>query len=409
VRRALWVTAIPPCFTAGGGGEIRQAHLLDALADRFEVSLILAGKLSDERVRSRLRSVTEVSVGLDRDPPSRWRRRIRDVRWLVMQRRSDEVARHANVRRLLAPLAAADPAADVVCVEYIGLAEILPRDHRGFWTLTLHNLTSVMARHSAAIAPGRRQRLMLGFEERNARRVEEWAIRAYDLVAVPSAEDAAQLLPGAAVVPNGVDAERFRPSPLPDAPRVMFTGALHTLPNRDGICWFCQAVWPAIRASVPEAVLEIVGARPPAEILELGEIEGVVVRPDVPDVVPFHERARVAVVPLRIGTGSRLKALEAMAAGRPVVGTTIGVGGIEVQDGREVIVADQPSDFAAAVIRCLSEDELPRALAAHGRSLVERRYSWKRIGADYATLLEERSAARDGSVSSTRLETSSTN
>lgn len=256
----------------------------------------------------------------------------------------------------------------------------------------MHNLTSEMARHSAAIAPGRRQRMMLAVEERNARRVEHWAVGAYDLVTVVSAEDAAMLPPGAAIVPNGVDAERFRPSPLPPAARVLFTGALHTLPNRDGIRWFCQAVWPLIRAALPEATLDIVGANPPADVRALSKLEGVTVHPDVPDVVPFLADSRVAVIPLRIGTGTRIKALEAMAAGRAVVGTTIGLGGIEVVSESESIVADEPAAFAAAVVRCLTDDELARNLAARARALVEQRYSWTRIGAGYARSLDERSA-----------------
>jgi glycosyltransferase involved in cell wall biosynthesis len=392
VRRVLWVTALPPSFNAGGGGEIRQAHLLAALADRFEVSLLLAGRLSDERLRSRLRSVEEVPLSLDPDPRNRWRRRVRDIHWEVVQRRSDEIARHTKIRRALAPLTKVSPAPDIVCVEYIGLAPILPRRPRGLWTLTLHNLTSVMARHGAVIAPGRRQRMMLALEARNARRIEHWAVRAYDLVAVPSAEDAAVLPPGVVVVPNGVDADRFRPSPLPAAPRVLFTGALHTLPNRDGIRWFCAEVWPLIRDRVPEAVLDIVGAGPRAEVLALADVDGVAVHPDVPDVLPFFERARVAVVPLRIGTGSRLKALEAMAAGRPVVGTTIGVGGLEAVDGRELLVADQAPGFADAVVRCFADGELTRGLVERARALVERRYCWSQIGADYADLLEARAA-----------------
>lgn len=126
MKRLLWVSAIAPCFSAGGGGQIRQAYLIDALADRFEVSLLVAGTLTDARVRARVRSVREVPIGLDIDPTGLWRRRVRDVWWLVGQRNSDEVARHANVRRALAPLATAEPMPDVVCVEYIGLAPILP-------------------------------------------------------------------------------------------------------------------------------------------------------------------------------------------------------------------------------------------------------------------------------------------
>jgi glycosyltransferase involved in cell wall biosynthesis len=389
----LWVTAIEPSYDAGGGGQIRQAHLLDALADRFEVHLLLAGNLQDERVRARLRSVREVPVKLEDDPPGQMRRRLRDIRWLVVERRSDEVARHTKIRRALRPLIAAPPEPDIVCVEYIGLAPLLPPRRRGFWALTLHNLTSEMARHNASIAPGRRQRMMLAMEERHSRRLEHWAVVAYDLVVTVSREDAAMIPDGAVVVPNGVDVARFRPSPPPPSPRVVFTGALHTQPNRDGIHWFCAEVWPAIRARVPDATLDVVGARPPSDVLALGNSDGVAVHADVPDVVPFLERACVAVVPLRIGSGSRLKALEAMAAGRPVVGTAIGVGGLEARPGRDLLVAEDADAFADQVVRCLADRELAMRLGVQGRTLVEELYSWDRIGADYAALLERRAEA----------------
>jgi polysaccharide biosynthesis protein PslH len=191
-----------------------------------------------------------------------------------------------------------------------------------------------------------------------------------------------------------VDIRRFRPSSPASAPRVVFTGALHTLPNRDGILWFCEEVWPVIRREVADALLDIVGARPPDEVLALAEIDGVAVHADVPDVVPFLERARVAIVPIRIGTGSRLKALEAMAAGRPVVGTSIGMAGLDVRADDDVLIADAAQALASAVVRCLTDTELAAALGAQGRALVEERYSWSRIAAAYAAILDERASSR---------------
>jgi glycosyltransferase involved in cell wall biosynthesis len=391
MKRVLWVTAIEPRLDGGGGGEIRQAHLIDALADRFEVSLLLAGRLTDPRLRDRLAGVTEVQAPVAGDPPSRTARRLRDLRWQVLERQADEVARQKQLRQKLASSLAARRGGEIVCVEYIGLAPLLPAPRQGFWSLTLHNLPSEMARHNATIAPGRRQRLMLGLEERNARRLEHWAARAYDLVVAVSHEDAAALPAGAVVVPNGVDTDRFRASPVPAGHRVVFTGALHTLPNRDGLQWFCREVWPRVRARVPGATLDAVGSRPGQEVRALDGPDGIRVHADVPSILPFLERARVAVVPLRIGSGSRLKALEAMAAGRPIVGTTIGLGGLEAEPGVHALRADDAGDFAEAVIGCLNDDALAAALAGRGRRLADARYSWRQIGSDYAELLDERS------------------
>lgn len=396
MKRLLWVTAIEPCFDAGGGGQIRQAHLLDAVADRFEVRLLLAGQLEDERVRERVASVVEVRAEMPVDPPSPVRRRVRDLHWQIVQRRSQELARHVAVRRALGAAIDGAGAADLVCVEYIGLAPLLPEYRTAPWCLTLHNLPSEMARHAARLAPGRRQRAMERLEERNSRRVEQWAARAYDLTVAVSAQDAALLGGHAAVVPNGVDTERLRASPVPAQPRVLFTGALHTLPNREGVDWFCRQVWPAVRARVPDATLDLVGARPTAQVRDLAAIDGVAIHADVADVQPFLERSRVAVVPLRIGSGTRLKALEAMASGRAVVGTTIGVEGLDVTSGEQLVIADAAPDFADAVVRCLTDGDHAARLGAAGRALVQRRYSWREIAATYAELLERRASFPPG-------------
>lgn len=388
MKKLVWITPIAPCFDAGGGGEIRQAHLLDALSGRFEVDLLVAGRLTDERIKHSLSGLRELDVPQHVDPPHRLRRRLRDVRWQVIQRQADEVARHRATRRALAQALNSGPRYDVVCVEYVALAGLWTPGATERWALTLHNLTSEMARQSAALAPGRRQRAMLSLEQRNAQRVERWSVANYDLVVTPSPEDAAVLPGGVAVVPNGVDLRRFLPLPVPEAARVVFTGALHTLPNREGIRWFCEAVWPQILGQIPDARLDIVGSGPPPEVMGLANQAGVTVHPDVPDVAPFLARARVAVVPLRIGTGSRLKVLEAMAAGRPVVGTTIGVGGLEITAGEDLLVGDDPDSLARELIGVLRDQAQAARLAERGRRLVEARYSWDQIGRRYADLLE---------------------
>src|SRR5207248_7538539 len=121
------------------GGEIRQAHLLSALADRFEVRLVTAGRLADERVRELVSSVDAVAVRVHVEPSSELSRRLRDVRWEILQRQPDEVARNGAVRRALARAVADSAARDIVCVEYMALATMLPRQRQEAWTLTLHN------------------------------------------------------------------------------------------------------------------------------------------------------------------------------------------------------------------------------------------------------------------------------
>src|SRR3546814_292233 len=164
-----------------------------------------------------------------------------------------------------------------------------------------------------------------------ARRVERRLVEAAAALVLCSQEDAAALplgRPGSGpvvIAPNGVDLARFGPRPTPGTARVLFFGSLDFPPNVDGIRWFVDDIWPDVLSRVPEAELCVVGRRPPSEVLSLAGRPGVRVEGDVPDSVPWYDSSDVVVVPLRIGTGTRLKALEAMAAARPVVGTTIGL------------------------------------------------------------------------------------
>jgi glycosyltransferase involved in cell wall biosynthesis len=230
--------------------------------------------------------------------------------------------------------------------------------------------------------PHRRQRWLLRRDANAAARFEQRAATSFDAVIACTAEDAGALRRAAAeviVVPNGVDPERFRPTPMSTGRRIVFTGALYTTPNVDGALWFCHEVLPLVRQQEPSVEVDLVGAHPVEEVLALGKLAGVTVYSDVETVAPYLNAARLAVVPIRVGSGSRLKALEALAAGRPVVGTSIGLEGLELRAGEHALVADDTASFAAAVVRLLRDDELASALATAGHACVVRRFSWAAI------------------------------
>ncbi len=384
--RLLWVTAEPP-DRAGGGGAIRQAALLGALARVHDVDLLLAGELRDPQVREAVRTVRAVPVRPPGAPRSTAARRARDVRLALRDGPAEHFAGR-TARAALAPLLdeeLARGAHDVVVVQHAALAA-LRRRSRAHWVCELHNVASGTADALAGLAPGARQRLLFAREAGQCRALERRVLAAYDRVVAVSDDDAA-LLPGPVlVVPNGVDAASFPVAPLPAAPRVVFTGTLSYLPNVDGLGWFAREVWPRVRAAVPGATLEVVGREPVAEVRSLADQPGVALAVDVPDVRPHLAAARVAVVPLRLGTGSRLKALEAMAAGRPVVGTTTGLAGLDVAGA--AVVADDPAALAAGVVRLLTDDAEAQRLGAAGRARA-RQADWAAIGAAYATALGE--------------------
>ncbi len=242
-----------------------------------------------------------------------------------------------------------------------------------------------MASQQAKVMPRRRQRWFLARDAAAATAFERWAVARYDAVITCTDEDAAALDGGGRVlvVPNGTDLERYQPTPVPQNHRIVFVGAMYTTPNVDGARWFCQAVLPLIRRQEPDVEVDLVGARPVAGVRALEELGRVTVHADVASIAPYLEAARVAVVPLRVGSGTRLKALEALAAGRPVVGTSIGLEGLGLRPDEHVLVADDAESFAAAVVQLLRSDESATRLAAAGRREVEARFAWPAIGAAF--------------------------
>ena len=130
----------------------------------------------------------------------------------------------------------------------------------------------------------------------------------------------------------------------------------------------------------PDVAFSIVGGNPSGRVQKLTERDGVVVTGRVPEIKPYFAEATVFVVPLRIGSGTRLKILEALAMGKAIVSTTVGAEGLDLKDREEIFIADAPTDFADAVTRLLTDSELRRRVGENGRARVERDYDWRSIG-----------------------------
>jgi sugar transferase (PEP-CTERM/EpsH1 system associated) len=193
------------------------------------------------------------------------------------------------------------------------------------------------------------------------------------------------------VIPNGVDTQKYQPLPLPSetaSPSLMFIGSMGYPPCVDAVLYFHSDILPLIRQVITPVQFRVVGRDPPPEVLKLNGT-GVHVTGRVEDVVPFYQQSTVCVVPLRAGGGTRLKILEAMALGRPVVSTTIGCEGLDVVDGKHLLVADTPEQFAAHTLRLLNDRHLVRHLCANARQLVEARYSWDSIAERLMEVYEE--------------------
>ncbi len=196
-------------------------------------------------------------------------------------------------------------------------------------------------------------------------------------VAAEKREEAGQRI---SVIPIAVDVAQLQPiQRQPDSTNIMTLGSLHYPPNADGIRWFLNEVFPLVRAQIPDATLTVIGKNPPADFIQMADRnpDAITVTGYVPDLTPYMEAARLMVVPVRAGGGMRVRLLEAFARAMPAVTTTVGLEGIEATHGREVLVADDPDNFAADTVRLLRDEDLQQQLAENGRRLAETRYDWQ--------------------------------
>ena len=211
------------------------------------------------------------------------------------------------------------------------------------------------------------------------------AYRGVDRVVVLSREDkkvVRAFSPGTAcaLIPTGVDLEHFNFSKKTGEKRsLIFVGHYPHYPNEEAVVYFCKRIFPFIKKKMPEVVLKLVGSSPTREVLKLSEIDGVEVVGTVADVNPYLQEASCFVTPFRRSAGIRGKVLEALATGTPVVSTTKGACGIRAIHGREILIADNPREFAKCVIDLLMNDELYKKIAAAARKLAEEEYDWNKI------------------------------
>jgi len=182
-------------------------------------------------------------------------------------------------------------------------------------------------------------------------------------------------------VPNGVDTEIFAPVHTNGDQKnvILLCSGLTVFRNRDAALWFAGSVFPRIRREVPDAEFWIVGSNPNREIWRLAKVPGIQVTGTVDDVRPYYAKAKVAVAPYRYGEGTKIKVVEAMACGTPVVSTSIGCQGLDVIGSQHLLIADNETDFSRRVIELLRDPQRAQALATAARGLTAEKYSWERL------------------------------
>jgi glycosyltransferase involved in cell wall biosynthesis len=280
---------------------------------------------------------------------------------------------------------------DLVHCEWTNLAPFL--DHVGEVprVIAAHNLESDIWRRLGESGGNPAMRLLGRSQARKIEALERhWYPKVEHCIAVSSGDQQVMESYGARVelVENGVDLEYYAVKSVKTAePVIAFTASFDTFSNQDGADFLVREIWPLISKERPGVRLWLIGKNPP-ERLRLLERQDPSIRVTgtVPDVREYVARTSVCLVPLRIGGGSRLKILEAMAMGKVVVSTTIGAEGLAYTAGKDILIADTPAVFARAVVQCLDDSRLRKNLGRAGRQLVAARYDWGPLAAKQAVL-----------------------
>lgn len=387
----LWLSHLVPHPGAGGASQ-RSYHLLCQAASRHRVHVValhrprlLSADLLSQATTDLSRRCTLDVVPLARDRSALhrlwvatmglWRPQPYESIWL------ESGALHRRLKML-----ARTTRYDVVHADTLGLLPYADCFPDAAAVLTHHDIQSVLFTRRA-VQEGRTLRgLYSRFEARKLERAEREVAPRVALNLTVSALDAERLnqMTGACntvVVPNGVDVDYFRPFSGDDTAGLVFAASFDTIPNQDAVRYFLGEIWPVLVADDPRRRITFVGRGPGRDLMRAAADRRVTVTGPVADVRPFIAAATVYVCPLRVGGGTRLKVLDALAMGKALVATRLSVEGLGLTPGVHYLEAETPLQFLQQVRRVESDPHLRHELGRAGRQLVEGNYSWGEIGA----------------------------
>lgn len=407
------------CWPLDTGAKLRNYHLARVLAVRAGVTLLAFDH--GETRPAELENPYEQVLTVERSPGYTLAKILRGA----MGRTPLPLLNYTTgpMKRTLAQTLRAEHF-DVVQVESIHLMGYLrtmraaPGPCRPLIVCDWHNVESELMQRYSEREPSLPRRIYAQKTARQLRALEQRAMRDFDAHVVVSERDRERLLQldpasSISVIENGVDSAHYSDEAIEAAHaawanerdragsngnqaqnRIVFVGSMDYHANIDGVVEFAREVWPALHERHAELVFTIVGRDPADEVRALASLPGIEVTGTVDDVRPYYRKAVAAIVPLRVGGGSRLKILEAMAAGVPVVSTTLGAEGLEVSHERNILVADTDGQFREAVATVVESETVGGRLREGGRALVSSRYDWLRAGESLLKIYEELLAAR---------------
>lgn len=382
--RILAVTSELP-WPLDTGGHLRSYHLLRALASEFDLNLVTSST-SDTNIRH----LTNAGVSVWPVRLGSWDRTLQLLRvpeTAVRRKPYVLYGRHAHARVRRAVRTARWACRPTIAyLDHLDSATFMGELTGLVSVVDLHNRYSLVAER-AAQESGPLARAYLKREADLLRKVECDAAASADLLFVVSAEEAGYFRQLGArnvcLVTNGVDCAKYAALPTgrsDAAPLILYIGTMSWPPNAGAALFLATEVLPRVRMVVPGTTLRIVGKDPPSSVVALDGLPGIEVTGSVADVAPHLAAAAVLAVPLQSGGGTRLKILEAFAAGLPVVSTSIGSEGLGVEHGRELLIAPQ-NGFASAVAQVVTDRCLAAQLAARARARVRRDFDWSAVGA----------------------------
>lgn len=383
----LKVAFISPVFLfpADAGGKIRTGNILRGLKEsgRFDITLLSPATPDQQRQwQHELDRLCGRFIGWAPSPPRpRWRRAPDLLSPLPINVAADRTpAAVETVEKVLTA-----ERFDVVVFDFVHAAVLRPACLQGATVCFTHNVEAEIFERHAKTAASAPLRWLWASQAAKMRRFECEALARFTRVVAVSERDAKKFaadgLTTARAIPTGVDLDFFSwQAPADGRPTVVFTGSMDWEANVDGIRFYIDEVWPRVLARVPDAQLRVVGKNPPQALVQRN-VAGVTFTGFVDDVRDHARDAQAFVIPLRVGGGTRIKAFEAMAMGLPVVSTTIGIEGLDVEHGRHFLRADGAEALADATLKLLADGLLRLKLSRAARELVESRFG-HRVAAD---------------------------
>lgn len=384
------------------GTSLRNWHIMRGVSEAHRVSLLSFSEHKPAYIAPQLAAITQVVETVAAPPARGLRERVADIARDSSPDLSRRLASSHFATALQRRLVSDPP--DIVQVEGLEMASYIPLIRevasRSRIVYDAHNAETQLQRRAYNSDRSQFRRWpAAAFSRVQVSRLEAyeaWAISAVDAVVAVSDLDAAELrrLPGAehlriTIIANSIDLAEYETTMGTIAPNqrfdLVFSGKMDYRPNVDGVLWFAESVWPDLRARHPKITWAIVGQRPAPSVLSLGELPGVSVTGQVERVQPYLAGAKVNIIPLRVGSGTRLKLIEAMASGSAVVSTRIGAEGFPVQDGRNILLADSAEEFSRSVEAMLDDSARRLALGREAKLFAEQ-YDWRRISPRFNAL-----------------------